>query len=88
VRARPGARHQLQQAAATFFRTTGSLLRRADGLTRLGAWVAIGRDLYGQQGWQGEFLSQAFAAAPQAVVILDPAAYRLWAAPAPRSIRR
>jgi hypothetical protein len=66
--------------AATFFRTTGSLLRRADGLTRLGAWVAIGRDLYGQQGWQGEFLSQAyFAAAPQAVVILDPAAYRLWA---------
>ncbi|MBX3023304.1 hypothetical protein KF840_00165 [bacterium] len=66
--------------AATFFRTTGSLLRRGDGLTRLRAWVEIGRDLYGQQGWQGEFLAQAyFAAAPQPVVILDPSAYRLWA---------
>jgi hypothetical protein len=66
--------------AATFFRSTGSLLRRADGLERLRAWADIGRDLHGQQGWQGEFLAQAyFAAAPQPVVILDPSVYRLWA---------
>ncbi|HSP98441.1 MAG TPA: VWA domain-containing protein [Candidatus Dormibacteraeota bacterium] len=66
--------------AATFFRSTGSLLRRADGLARLRTWVEIGRELYGQQGWQGEFLAQAyFAAAPQPVVILDPTVYRLWA---------
>lgn len=66
--------------AATFFRSTGSLLRRADGLARLRAWAEIGRELHGQQGWQGEFLAQAyFAAAPQAVAILEPAVYRLWA---------
>lgn len=66
--------------AATFFRTTGSLLRRTDGLERLRAWLDIGRDLYGQQGWQGEFLAQAyFAAAPHPIVILHPSVYRLWA---------
>lgn len=66
--------------AAIFFRSTGTLLRRADGLARLRAWSEIGRELYGQQGWHGEFLAQAFlAGAPQAVVILEPGAYRLWA---------
>lgn len=66
--------------AAIFLRTTSSLLRRADGLARLRDWVAIGRDLYGQRGWQGEFLAQAyFSAAPHAVLALEPAAYRLWA---------
>jgi len=66
--------------AAIFFRTTGSLLRRADGLARLRHWAEIGLGLHGHQGWQGEFLAQAFfAAAPHAVTLLDPAAYRLWA---------
>ncbi len=66
--------------AAIFFRSTSSLLRRADGLARLRDWVAIGGDLYGQRGWQGEFLAQSyFAAAPHAVLALAPAAYRLWA---------
>mgnify|MGYP000004324179 CR=1 FL=1 len=65
--------------AAIFFRTTATVLRLADGLARLRPWVEIGRGLYGQHGWQGEFLAQAFfAAAPQAVTILDPAVYRLW----------
>lgn len=66
--------------AAIFFRTTTTVLRRPGALGRLRSWVAVGRDLYGQHGWQGEFLAQAyFAAAPQAVLTLHPAAYRLWA---------
>ncbi len=66
--------------AAIFFRTTGTLLRRADALTRLHSWVEVGIDLYGQRDWHGEFLARAyFAAAPQAVAALHPGAYRLWA---------
>jgi hypothetical protein len=42
--------------------------------------VDVGRGLYGQHGWQGEFLAQAyFAAAPHAAIALHPEAYRLWA---------
>jgi hypothetical protein len=66
--------------AAIFFRSTASLLRRPDGLARLRSWMDIGRSLYGQHGWQGEFLAQAyFAAAPHATIALHPSAYRLWA---------
>ena len=66
--------------AAIFFRSTGALLRRPGGLERLRDWVEVGRALYGQHGWQGEFLAQAyFAAAPQAAAVLHPGAYRLWA---------
>jgi len=66
--------------AATFLRTTGPLLRRPEAFGSLPAWVAVGRGLYGQHGWQGEFLAQAyFAAAPHAVTILEPATYQLWA---------
>ncbi len=66
--------------AAIFFRSTGAALRRPGALDRLRPWVAVGRDLYGQHGWQGEFLAQAyFAAAPHALMTLHPGAYRLWA---------
>ena len=66
--------------AAIFFRSTAALLRKPGALERLRPWVEVGRGLYGQHGWQGEFLAQAyFAAAPQAIVALHPGAYRLWA---------
>lgn len=66
--------------AALFLRGTAPLLRRPEGVARLRPWMEVGRGLYGQHGWQGEFLAQAyFAAAPQAVVALHPGAYRLWA---------
>src|SRR5512143_224997 len=59
--------------AAIFLRGTAPLLRRPEGVARLRPWMEIGRGLYGQHGWQGEFLAQAyFAAAPQAVVALHP----------------
>lgn len=66
--------------AAIFLRSTAPLLRRTGAQDRLRQWIEVGRELYGQHGWQGEFLSQAyFAAAPHAVAALHPAAYRLWA---------
>jgi len=66
--------------AAIFFRGTAPALRKPGALARLRAWVDVGRILYGQHGWQGEFLAQAyFAAAPQAVLSLYPGAYQLWA---------
>jgi hypothetical protein len=66
--------------AAIFMRSTAALLRKPGGLERLQQWVEVGRGLYGQHGWQGEFLAQAFfAAAPHAVAALHPGAYRLWA---------
>lgn len=72
--------HTSPKLAAIFLRSTAALLRRADALERLRAWAVVGRGLYGQHGWQGEFLAQAyFAAAPQAATILAPARYQLWA---------
>ena len=66
--------------AAIFFRSTGAALRRPAAVDRLRPWVAVGCELYGQHGWQGEFLAQAyFAAAPHALMTLHPGAYRLWA---------
>ncbi|MDX2169040.1 MAG: hypothetical protein SF182_18375 [Deltaproteobacteria bacterium] len=66
--------------AAIFLRSTAPLLRRADGLERLHTWMTVGRGLYGQHGWQGEFLAQAyFSAAPQAATVFEPATYQLWA---------
>src|SRR5258708_5981815 len=64
--------------AAIFFRGTAALLRRPGGVERLRPWMEVGRSLYGQHGWQGEFLAQAyFAAAPQAPQALHPGAHRL-----------
>ncbi|MGH3638421.1 MAG: hypothetical protein ACRDUX_05260, partial [Mycobacterium sp.] len=66
--------------AALFFRGTAPLLRKPGGLARLRPWVDVGRGLYGQHGWQGEFLAQAyFASAPQATAALHATAYQLWA---------
>jgi hypothetical protein len=66
--------------AALFFRGTAALLRKPGALARLQPWLDVGRGLYGQHGWQGEFLAQAyFAAAPHAVLALHTGAYRLWA---------
>jgi hypothetical protein len=66
--------------AAIFMRSTAALLRRPAALERLRIWVDVGRGLYGQHGWQGEFLAQAyFSAAPAAAAALHPGAYRLWA---------
>ena len=66
--------------AALFFRGTAALLRKPGALDRLRPWVDVGRGLYGQHGWQGEFLAQAyFAAAPHALLVLHPGAYQLWA---------
>ena len=69
-----------RKLAATFFATTASVLHRADGLSRLHAWVDVARDLYAQHGWRGEFFAHGFAsAAPRALVVLPPSAYRIWA---------
>ena len=66
--------------AAIFLRTTATVLRRAEGVASLRSWMTVGRGLYGQHAWQGEFLAQAyFSAAPQAVTIFEPATYQLWA---------
>ncbi len=66
--------------AALFFRGTVALLRKTGGVERLRPWMEVGRGLYGQHGWQGEFLAQAFfAAGPHAALALHPGAYRLWA---------
>lgn len=66
--------------AGIFFRSTGGLLRRAEALRHLPAWIAAGLSLWGQHGWQGEFLAQAyFASAPRSVTALGPRTYQLWA---------
>ncbi len=66
--------------AGVFFGTTASLLRKPDGLARLTTWAEVGRGLYQQHGWHGEFLAQAFfSAAPHAVLTLSPDSYQLWA---------
>lgn len=66
--------------AGIFFTTTASLVRRPSATERLPSWVEAGLGLYEHHGWLGEFLAQAyFAAAPKAVLILDPDSYRLWA---------
>lgn len=63
-----------------FLRTTSVVLKQPDGLARLRAWAAAGVSLYGQRGWQGEFLAQAyFSAAPRAALTLSPTLYQLWA---------
>src|SRR6185369_5258615 len=69
-----------RKLAGIFLRTTSVVLKQPDGLTRLRAWAAAGISLYGQRGWQGEFLAQAyFSAAPRAVLTLSPTSYQLWA---------
>src|SRR5262245_52169348 len=69
-----------RKLAGIFLRTTPVVLKQPDGLARLRAWAAVGVALYGQRGWQGEFLAQAyFNAAPRAVLTLSPALYQLWA---------
>jgi len=66
--------------ATLFLRGTAAALRRPGALARLRTWAAVGRGLYGQHGWQGEFLAQAyFSAGTQAVLALHPGAYQLWA---------
>jgi nitric oxide reductase NorD protein len=72
--------HTSPKLAGIFFRGTAPALRKPGALARLRPWVEVGRTLYGQHGWQGEFLAQAyFGAAPHAVLTLYPAAYQLWA---------
>lgn len=69
-----------RKLAGIFFRTTGGLLGSPDAIDTLRAWVEAGRRLYGQHGWQGEFLAQAyFSAAPQAVLSFGPRLFQLWA---------
>ncbi len=69
-----------RKLAATFFATTAAVLSRPDGLARLRAWIDVAVGLYTQHGWRGEFFAHGFvAAAPQAVVVLPPEVYRIWA---------
>lgn len=69
-----------RKLAAVFFKTTAVVLRRPDAMERLRKWATVGVGLYGQRGWQGEFLAQAyFAAAPRATLTLNPSLYQVWA---------
>ena len=69
-----------RRLATAFLERTPSVLRRADAIPRLRAWVDAGLPLYETRGWRGAFLAQAyFDAAAEAVVALGPADYRAWA---------
>lgn len=69
-----------RKLAGIFLKTTAVVLKQGDGLARLRTWASVGISLYGQRGWQGEFLAQAyFSAAPRAVLTLSPSLYQLWA---------
>jgi nitric oxide reductase NorD protein len=66
--------------AAIFLKTTTQMLSAPTAVATLSHWAEIGRDLYHQHGWQGEFLAQAyFSSAPGALRVLHPEAFRLWA---------
>ena len=69
-----------RRLAGTFLERTAPVLRLADGIVRLAAWVEAGLALHRGFGWRGAFLAQAyFDAAPRAPVALGPSDYRPWA---------
>ena len=66
--------------ASTFMKTSGDALAAPQGIAALRRWAEVGCELSHRHGWHGEFLAQAyFAAAPRALRVLRPEAYRLWA---------
>jgi nitric oxide reductase NorD protein len=70
-----------RKLGGVFFRTTATVMGQTGAIDRLRQWVVVATELYREHGWRGEFLAQAYlSAAPEAVVSLHPAAYRLWAA--------
>ncbi len=66
--------------AGLFLRHTAPLMSASISTASVDTWAAAGIGLYGQHGWQGEFLAQAFFNATARVMpALSPSAYRLWA---------
>ncbi|MBI4516491.1 MAG: VWA domain-containing protein [Deltaproteobacteria bacterium] len=68
-----------RKLAAIFCETTAPLLSVV-AFERLQAWATVATRLHTQHGWHGEFLAQAYlGGAPQALAVLSPEQYSLWA---------